>query len=276
MKLIQFAKHLRDLDIPALVKEAKTAGLDGYDFPVRAGYAVDPGNVADALPELVAAMKDEGMSVPMCTADGTLNDPSDPDAERIVAALGESGVPFLKLGYFRFRPFEDDYLEVLDAARGSLSGWEELAARHNVTVCYHTHSGDFLGSNAAELRRLIEGFDPSRIGAYLDTGHLGIAGEDFPAACAKVGESLKIVSMKSLIRVWEEKDGKRVVGKTPVPLSEGFFDAEAIVSHLVRAGFTGPVTVHVEYKKPYPELIESGRRDVAIIRAAMEAARRRA
>ena len=61
MQLIMLAKHLKAFDIPGLVAKAKELELDGYDVPVRAGYAVNPENVGAALGELVKAMADEGL-----------------------------------------------------------------------------------------------------------------------------------------------------------------------------------------------------------------------
>ena len=59
VKLIMFAKHLKELDIAGLVAKAREFGIDGYDFPVREGYAVNPENASTALPELVKAMAAE-------------------------------------------------------------------------------------------------------------------------------------------------------------------------------------------------------------------------
>ncbi len=53
MELILFAKHLSGLAIDDLVKNARASGVDGFDFPIRDGYAVNPDNFETALPQLV-------------------------------------------------------------------------------------------------------------------------------------------------------------------------------------------------------------------------------
>lgn len=274
MKLIMFAKHLREFDIPGLVEEAKAAAIDGFDCPVREGYAVNPGNVKKALPELVRAMESEGLSVPMCTG-GAVVDPDDPQAETVLAAMALSGVSLYKMSYFPFDPLVHNYRQEIDRARRLLTGWEKLAGRHGVTVCYHTHAGHYLGCSAASLRSLIEGFDPQCIGAYLDAGHLTVAGEPFPVACGMVDGYLKAVAIKARVKVWEKIGGINTVQFRHVPLGEGFLDLDVIFSHLLRIGFPGPVSLHVEYGEKLQEPIKGGRRDAEVLRKSMDAAQKR-
>ena len=274
MKLILFAKHLKGLDVPELVEKAKYQEVDGFDFPVREGFAVNPQNVSTALPELVKAMEAEGLCVPMCTGEGALTDPDATDAEVLLAAMAENQVKLLKLGYFRFNALEQDYWQEVGRARKHLEGWEKLGEKHGVTLCYHTHSGPCLGCTASALMHLIKGFDPQYIGAYLDTGHLGAAGEGFPMACSIVGEYLRIVALKDLVTTWIEADSKRMVRRKAVPFGEGLTDLNEVMPYLVKTGFDGPLTAHIEYEGTQEELIECGRRDVRIFRAALRAAQK--
>ena len=57
MPLIMFAKHTAGMDIPETVAKAKAWGLDGLDYPIRKGYAVNPENFAARLPELVRTLR---------------------------------------------------------------------------------------------------------------------------------------------------------------------------------------------------------------------------
>ena len=256
MQLIMFAKHLKSLAIPELVKRAKQFGIDGYDWPVRPGYAVNPQNVATALPEFARAMQSEGMTVPMCTADGFLSNPEEPTVEPTLAAMGATGAKYFKIGYDKFvsdRP----YWQQVDEARARLEKWQALGRKHGVMVCCHTHSGPYLGCNASAVMHLVRGFDPRIVGAYLDAGHLSIAGEPFPMACAIAGDHLKIVGVKDLRKVWGERDGKAVVQIEAVPKGKGLTDPALVFGTLVRLGFDGPVTIHIEYPGSLADLLRA-------------------
>src|SRR5262249_61496921 len=57
-----------------------------------------------------------------------------------------------------------------------MAGFAALAEKTGVKACYHTHSGNNLGSNGAGLRLLLQDLDPHHIGAFVDTGHTAIGG----------------------------------------------------------------------------------------------------
>lgn len=272
MKLIVFAKHLKSLGIPELVKKGRYFGVDGYDYPVRPGYAVNPENATTALPELARALRAEGLELPMCTGDHTLLDPADPFAERLMALLAENGVGLLKPGTWRYRP-EMDYRSTVNEARRCLDGWAKLAEKHGVAVCLQTHSGPWLGCNAAGLMDMIGGFDPRRIGAYLDCGHLAVSGEEFFMACNIVGAHFRILGVKDMKKVWVERDGKRFVQRTVAPVGKGVVDFRDVFANAARVGFDGPVTIHVEYEAALPALLRATRRDAGGYREMMAEAR---
>ncbi len=66
-KIILFSKSLKDHDVGALIKRGHEVGIDGYDMAVRPDYAVNPDNVADALPDAAKQLKAEGLEIPMIT-----------------------------------------------------------------------------------------------------------------------------------------------------------------------------------------------------------------
>lgn len=271
MRLLLFAKHLRALTIPELARAATETGIDGYDWPVRDGYAVNPGNVTAALGEFVRAMRGEGLTVGMCTSELRLTDPADPSVDRIMGAMAENGIPFLKIGYFPFRGGRD-YRSQFDEARRTLEQWQAPAARHGVTVCYHTHSGAYLGCNATALMQMIDGLDPRCVAAYLDAGHLAVAGEPFPMACSIAGDRLRLVGVKDMERRWVERDGKRVVRCVPTPIGGGTLETDLVFRHLTQMRFTGEIVLHVEFDCRPEALIPATRREAQACRGAMERA----
>ncbi|MBW3624771.1 MAG: sugar phosphate isomerase/epimerase [Armatimonadetes bacterium] len=249
MEFIYFTKHWPQHDIGQLIDLARRVGADGLDLTCRKGHPVNPENAKTALPEAMKRAREAGLSIPLVTTDTSLNDPKDPKTEPILAACGEAGVRFLKLGYYGWKP-GDDYWAKVDAIRRNFEAYEKLAAKHDVTICYHTHSGGYMGSNAAGLMHLLKGFDPSRIGAYVDRGHIAANGELWPMALAMVGDHLKIIGGKTIGWYREPTGGGANWTRRFVPFREGLVDWTATFRDLLARGFDGPVTLHGEYDLP--------------------------
>jgi sugar phosphate isomerase/epimerase len=250
MKLVVFSKMLREKSISELIELAHEHGFQGYDLCVRPGYPINPENAHKELVAAVKAMQQEGLIIPMVTGNFDLLTPDHPTAEPIVAAMDQADVRLIKLGYFRFNPLQQDYWQLVGQIRRSFEGWQELGRRHNVKICYHTHSGGFMGLNCSSLMHLLEGFDPQYVGAYIDPGHMVVDGEDFAIGVAMVGEYLSIVSVKDVLLLRVEKDGHGAEKRDWVPAGEGMVDWTGVFSELKRVGFDGPVSIHSEFKVP--------------------------
>src|SRR5436309_5331285 len=168
-----FSKHLGPLPVPEAGKVIKELGFDGVDLTVRAGGHVVPGNVAAALPEAVRQLGDLGLAVPMITT--AITDAGEPHVEAIMAAAAGLGIRNLKLGYWPYRPFGQIHA-LLDGARRSMDGIEELARKHDVRACIHNHSGNCLSAEAGNVYLILKDRDPRNVGAYLDPGHMTLEG----------------------------------------------------------------------------------------------------
>lgn len=253
MQLVMFTKMLAKLDARRLGETIRDLGFDGMDLAVRPGHPVNPDNVETALPQAVRMWSDMGLVVAMVSTDTSLIDPGAAEAQRIFAACGQAGIKYVKPGYYRWKPGED-YWENVKRIREKLAGFAELGAETGVLPCYHTHSGHFYGLNASALMQLLEGLDPQRIGAYLDTAHLALDGEPFALALKIVGEYLKLVAIKDPVYV---EGGRRIV-----PLGQGIVDWPAVCGALKVVGFDGPMTLHSEYDMNAEEIIATTRQDL--------------
>lgn len=250
-----------------LVNVAEAVGCDGYDLCIRPGHPVTPENVASALPAVAKALADAGLAVPMATAAGDLTDPDHPTAEPILAAMARSGVPLLKLGYFKFDPETQDFWQRVSEVRRAFEGWQRLAEKHGVKICYHTHSNRCMASNASMLMHLIHGFDPARIGAFLDTGHMVAEGEEFPVAARVLGKYLSIVSLKDFLLVREPSNSHGSIRRHVVEAGKGMVDWTAVFRTIQAVQFDGPLTVHCEFEPPEDGLLAGIAREVAFMRA---------
>lgn len=266
MQLVVFSKMLKDLDVFGLIRLAHEHGFDGYDLCVRPGHPVNPDNVSTALVEVVRAMREEGLGVPMLTGNFDLVTPDHPTAEPILAAMDRADVRLLKLGYFHIDPHQQDYWTLVDEIRTAFEGWQRLAARYQVKVCYHTHSGAFMGLNCAALMHLLQGFDPRYMGAYIDPGHMTVNGEDFPLGLAMVRRYLSAVAVKDVLLLREEVNGHGRPIRHFVSAGEGMVDWTTVFTELACIGFSGPVSIHCEFEVPRESFVPTFAREIDFFR----------
>ncbi len=241
MRYVYFTKMLPELDVKGLVGFCKEVGLDGVDLAVRPGYPVRPDNVAVALPAAARAFRDEGLAIGLVTAPIDLVDATVPAAGALFDACARASVPAVKIGYFPYRaPFD----EALKQARARLLGFARLAAKTRVKACYHTHSGEYLGNNAAALRLLLDGLDAHHVGAFVDTGHVAINGGPIRMELDLVRSWLTLLAIKDM--AWTK--GPRGWSAQVVPVGEGIVRWADVGRGLKERKFNGTVSLHGEYE----------------------------
>jgi sugar phosphate isomerase/epimerase len=260
MRYVYFTKLLRDLDLRGLAGFCKDVGLDGLDLAVRPGYPVHPDNALTALPEAAAYFRDQGLTIGLVSAPTDLTDPEGKSARSLFEACAKAGVPAVKIGYFAYRPPFDACLK---EARARLAGFARLAEGTRVRACYHTHSGDMLGNNAASLRMLLEGLDPHHVGAFVDTGHTAVNGGPIRMELDVVRPWLSLLAIKDM--AWEKRGAAwqyRVV-----PAGQGIVRWDAVGRGVQQVRFNGTVSLHGEYgTKDLDERRRLAREELALLK----------
>jgi sugar phosphate isomerase/epimerase len=241
MRYVYFTKTLQGLDVAGLIAFFKEVGLDGADLAVRPGYPVTPDNAASELPKAAKAFKDAGLTIGLVTAPTNLNDPESAATRSLFEACGKAGVPAIKVGYF---PYKDKYDAALTEARGRMAGFAKLAEKTGVRACYHTHSGNYLGNNAAGLRLLLQGLDAHHVGAFFDTGHTAVNGGPPRMEIDILRPWLSLVAIKDMLGRKEKNGWQYHV----VPVGDGIVHWNEVAQGLKEAKFTGTVSLHGEYE----------------------------
>jgi sugar phosphate isomerase/epimerase len=262
-ELVMFTKHLKrdgDLSLAEAGDRLAEWGFDGADLTVRPGGYVDPAAAADRLPEAVATLRDRGLSVPMLTTAITSDD--DEGAGAIFAAADDLGIGRLKLGYWRYEGFG----ALADARAEMAADLEEIAALadgYAVTPAVHVHSGSHLTAEATLLADVLSGFHPEEIGAYADPGHMTVEGAlgGWELGLDALAERLEMVAVKDF-RLAETDGGWT---RQTVPCGEGLVRWAAVFDALDGIGFDGPISIHGEYDRPFPELVSNVRGDLALV-----------
>ncbi|MDW8222560.1 MAG: TIM barrel protein [Gemmatales bacterium] len=264
MQFIYFTKSLQNLDTAGVITFLQKAGLQGADLTVRPGYPVTPDNAESELPRVVRQFREAGLSVPLVTAPTHLTDANSIEARRIFAACQKAGVGMVKIGYFLFR---GHWEQELNQAKKALEAFSKLADHTKVRACYHTHSGNYLGNNAANLRWLLSDCDPHYIGAFLDTGHLAINGGPFRYEVALVRSWFCLLAIKDML--WK-KDGKRGWQAEVVPAGQGLVRWSDVAAALKDVRYNGVISLHAEYEAPdLSARLESARQELTFLRQTL-------
>jgi sugar phosphate isomerase/epimerase len=241
MRFVYFTKTLQKLDISTLVSFCKDAGLDGLDLTVRPGYPVTPENAAVKLPEAVKQLRDNGLIVGLVTAPTTLSDPESKQAKQIFDACAKAAITAVKIGYF---PYRAGIEEAIKDARKKLQGFAKLSEATKVKACYHTHSGSYLGNNAAGLRMLLADLDPHHLGAFFDTGHTAINGGPARMELDLLRQWLHLVAIKDMS--WTKAKG--AWSSHVVPVGGGIVKWADVGKGLKEVKFDGVISLHGEYE----------------------------
>lgn len=249
MHLVMFSKMFQSLSVEEMGKTVKDIGFEGVDLTVRPSGHVLPENVATGLPSAIGQLRDIGLTVPMITT--AITSAKTEHAEPIIATAGANGVKLLKLGYWQYDGFGSAKKQ-LDAARKDLDTLEPLARKHGVTLCLHTHSGDFLTATTAQMLILLANRDPKSFGAYYDFGHMTVEGgrSGWKIGLDLLSERLRIVAAKGMGWFWTPglAGGRPQWRDRMVPLRESVVPYEEAFGYLKQIGFDGPVSIHSEYE----------------------------
>ncbi len=157
----------------------------------------------------------------------------------------------------------------LDDYRHMAAALNEIGSRcldHGVLVCYHPHWGSAVES-ASELDLLMDLTDPRYVFLAPDTAHLLVGGSD-PAAVVRQYASrvryihLKDVSKELLPRITPGQALREIPYGYFRPLGEGALDLPGILGELRRQGYSGWLTVELDWSDD-PE--ESARASLAYL-----------
>jgi len=264
-----FSKHLPRLDGRGLARALKPLGFGGVDLTARPGGHVDPKRVAQDLPVFVDAIRGEGLLVPMITTD--LTSIEDPAARPTLETAAALRIPFFKPGYYHYA-FQDVRGEVA-AAGAKLRALAGLSASTGVYLGYHNHAG-YIGGNIWDVAPIVDALPAKSAGYYFDVRHAVVEGGDagWRTAFQIVAPRLAMIAVKDFY--WEKTaSGWRIRN---CPMGEGMVNWKAYFAMLAKAGFHGPVSLHLEYEiaGATPDAVEqntlaAAARDIAFVNARL-------
>lgn len=243
-----FSKHMAQFNWTVLGKTAREMGFDGVDLTARPKGHVLPERVSEDLPKAVEAIRSHGLTVPMITTD--LTSAAQPAARPTLSTAARLGIGCYKPGYWRYPPGTPP-LEALAACKRLASGLIALGKECGIVTGLHNHSGSYVGAAVWDNREVLNGEDARWAGYYFDPGHAFVEGglHGWQLSLQLALTRLKMVAIKDFY--WEKKDGKW--HPHWCPLGQGMVDWTAVFGAFAKAGYAGPLSLHVEYE-PADEL----------------------
>ncbi|GAA3228136.1 sugar phosphate isomerase/epimerase family protein [Nonomuraea helvata] len=242
MRLLAFTKPFGPIDAAPLSEAVASVGAEGADLLVREGQTVspaDPGGIAVVAAEL----ERRGLTLDIVTTD--LLD-TGADAERIIAACGESGVPLVRAGFYRYDPAAG-YRRQVEESRAALSRLAGLAARHGVKLALQLHHGTIHPS--ASLALALAG-DLDEVRFYADPGNQAKEGSEAWALNVDLlGDRMACMGVKNA--VWRSTADGWVCEWQPFA-DGGVVPWPEIIPGLRARGYAGLLSLHVHYPAADP------------------------
>jgi len=261
-----FSKHLQFLGYEDLAKNCKKMMLDGVDLTVRTKGHVEPAKVAEDLPRAVAAIRAEGLDVPMITT--ALNRADDPDADPILKTASDLGIRYFRIGgmYYEDTPHP---MKQLDTFVEHLKGLAELAEKYNMVAGYHNHSGYHnVGAPLWDLYALYQRVGSDHLGSNFDVGHAKAEGAygAWQITAHLMAPYVKMMAVKDFEWLRDKPRWIRLgTGIVPVVEFLKIFREEA--------DFAGPISLHFEYEpKSEDALLAEIAQTVVILRGMLQEA----
>jgi L-ribulose-5-phosphate 3-epimerase len=255
-----FSKHLQFIeDFDELAEAYKDLGLDGCDLTVRPGGHIAPEDAAEKLPLAVEAFKRQGLEVLQITT--TLTNAEDAMAEKTLAAASSQGIPYFRCGSHRY-DLDKPIMEEVARITQELRGLAELAASYDMTGGYHNHSGPgYFGAPLWDLAHAFDALDSAHMGSNFDIGHATVEGSygGWDINARRLAPYTKMMAVKDF--VWTDQRRPQWV-----PYGEGRVDAVSIFRIMRGAGFTGPISLHIEYAASKEEILDHTRKAAVLLR----------
>lgn len=271
MKVLFFTKFLAGKKIDEIGHLCEKVGFDGLDLAVRPDQCVNAENVLTELPKAVKLISDMHLDIPMVTLAVDSVNPEDKDIKNIFLSCGESGIKFIKIGYWLWSPHQR-YWKMVDKIRKLLVRFENMSKNHNLCTLLHIHSDNCYGCNAAGIMDLVRGFNPKYIGVYLDPAHLAFDGENLPMALDIVRGYLRMVGVKNAGYKHTQRSGRIKWNKTLPLLAEGIVNWEEALRQILKAGYKGPLSYHGEIDgyMSSNKIMQGAAIDLAYLRSVLE------
>lgn len=215
------------------------AGLDGIDCVARPAGEVLPERATEDLPRYAEALRRRGARMLLLTT--AIQSVATPHTADLLRTAKKLGLRYYRLGQWYHEPGTAP-AKLVSEIKAQLKDVAALNKELGLCAIFQNHSPSgkrtYAGGDLAELRQIVEGFDPDQIGVAFDIGHaLIVNGRDWAGHFDALKPHLKVAYVKDPGRAARfVRFGEGQVGQTD------FF------KRLKTAGCAAPLSMHIEFE----------------------------
>ncbi|WP_397384730.1 sugar phosphate isomerase/epimerase family protein [Prosthecobacter sp.] len=250
-----FTKHLQGLSFDDIASLGAEAGFNGVEAPIRPKGHIEPEKVADELPKFVEALKKQGMEMTILTS-GINEVSKEQHTEEVLRTAAKLGVKRFRMNYYKY-DLKQPIWEQLQAVRPKIKDLVALCKEIGIQPMFQNHSGkDYFGAPVWDIFSIMREYPAADFSFAYDILHSTCEGGlSWPLEFNLVKDHIGAAYFKDF--KW---DGRKLV---TVPIGEGQVDP-AYGKMLMKTGYTGPISLHLEYLKGDPK-------DPAVLKGFREA-----
>jgi L-ribulose-5-phosphate 3-epimerase len=236
------SQYLQKLHYTELGPVLLNVGFEGCDLTVRPGGHVAPNQCQVDLLRAVEEIRGAGVEVPMMTT--ALTSPSDPWVRPVIGIAGGMNVTLFRSGVWKYTGGGID--QRVGEVRRDIAGLGSIGRAYGMAMGVPNESGGNFGAAVWDIRAAIDGLDPRWVGYCFDPCHATVegGGGGWKVALRLALPRLKMLTVRDFY--WAKEGGAWTVRMCP--LGEGMVDWPAIFGLLAESRFTGPVSLHLDYR----------------------------
>ncbi len=235
-QICAFIKFIQELSFDELAETMAEQGFQGIEATIRPNGLIEPDDVPEKLPLLVAALEKRNINITVMT---TRINTANAANELILKTAADLGITRYRTDYYRY-DLKKPVLPQIESFRPLAEGLAKLNRKLGMTGIYQNHAGPkYLGSTMWDLNQLLNDIDPNEIGVAFDIRHaIASGGQSWPVFWNVIEQKVKAVYVKDFR--WKGLQTENV------PLGEGVLDPKFF--KMIRSkGIHMPISLHVEY-----------------------------
>ena len=239
-----FTKHLQGLSFDDIASLGAEAGFNGVESPIRPKGHIEPEKVVDELPKFVEALKKQGMEMTIMTS-GINEVSKEQHTEEVLRTAAKLGVKRFRMNYYKY-DLKQPIWDQLQAVRPKIKDLVALCKEIGIQPMFQNHSGkDYFGAPVWDIFSIMREYPAADFSFAYDILHSTCEGGlSWPLEFNLVKDHIGAAYFKDF--KW---DGRKLV---TVPIGEGQVDP-AYGKMLMKTGYTGPISLHLEYLKGDPK-----------------------
>lgn len=239
-----FTKHLQGLSFDDIASLGAEAGFNGVEAPIRPKGHIEPEKVADELPKFIDALKKQGLEMTIMTS-GINEVSAEQHTEEVLRTAAKLGVKRFRMNYYKY-DLKQPIWEQLQAVRPKIKDLVALCKEIGIQPMFQNHSGkDYFGAPVWDIFSIMRDYPAADFSFAFDILHATCEGGlSWPLEFNLVKDHIGAAYFKDF--KW---DGRKLV---TCPLGEGKVDP-AYGQMLMKSGYTGPISLHLEYLKGDPK-----------------------